>query len=359
MSLSDSVRDLNMTDSEASPAPAAAADELQITLLHHGERHTLAFAQDATISDLSERVAADLSIPPSNQKFLVASKLGLLKPPFKAPNTPLTELAGKKITLMGSTSAEISSLNASITAASTPRRPGPIKAATPARNRDHKRIQEEAQYTFQTLRPLPYLPNPDRSLRFLERLRSDAGIKAAMRTHKFSVPLLTEMDPAMHTTQESRTLGLNRNKGEVIELRLRTDAYDGYRDYKTIRNTLCHELAHNVWGPHDRNFWDLCKKIEREVARDDWKSGGRSVGDEKFYEPPEGYEDVHDHGGWTGGDYVLGGVSDAAVGSASASASGKSEVGGLSRREIIARAAEERVKRTKRAEEETGEGSAS
>jgi hypothetical protein len=353
MSLSDSIRDLNMTDAASLSTPTAAGGELQLTLVHHGERHTLSFAQDATLSDLSSRVASDLSIPPANQKFLIASKLGLQKPPFKAPLTPLTLLANKKITLMGSTTAEISSLNASITAASTPRRAGPIKAAAPARTRDHQRIADEAAYTFHTLRPLPYLPNPDRSLRFLERLRDDVGIKAAMRTHKFSVPLLTEMDPAMHTTQESRTLGLNRNKGEVIELRLRTDAYDGYRDYKTIRNTLCHELAHNVWGPHDRNFWDLCKKIEREVLRDDWKSGGRSVGDVEYYDP--GAEEVDDHGGWTGGVYVLGGGGSGKGESAGAGAA----AGGLSRREIIARAVEERVKRTKRAEEEMGEGGAS
>jgi len=344
----------------AEPAAAvssSATDELQITLLHHGERHTLSFAKDATISDLSERVVEALSIPPSNQKFLVASKLGLQKPPFKAPDLPLTELVGKKINLMGSTSAEVSSLNSSISAASAPRRPGPIKAATPARNRDYKRIQEEAQYTFHTLRPLPYLPNPERSLRFLERLRDDAGIKAAMRTHKFSVPLLTEMDPAMHTTHESRTLGLNRNQGEVIELRLRTDAYDGYRDYKTIRKTLCHELAHNVWGPHDRNFWNLCKQIEREVDRDDWKSGGRSVGNEEFYEPGE--EEVHDHGGWTGGDFVLGGASGTETVVSSASG-GSVPAGSLSRREIIARATEERLKRARQAEEEAkGPGNSS
>jgi len=338
-----------MTEADTSSAPAGSGDTIEITLIRHSKPVGLSFSQDATISDLAERVAAELSIPPSNQKFLVAGKIGLQKPPFKDPTLPLTELASKKITLMGTTQEVVSSLNNSITAASAPRRPGPIKPATPARNRDYKRIQDEAQYTFHTLRPLPYLPHPERSLRFLERLRDDAGIKAAMRTHKFSVPLLTEMDPAMHTTQESRTLGLNRNQGEVIELRLRTDAYDGYRDYKTIRNTLCHELAHNVWGPHDRNFWDLCKKIEREVARDDWQSGGRSVGNEEFYGP--GAEDeVHDHGGWTGGEFTLGGQ-------AVSSASGVSmSAGGLSRREVLARAAEERMKRTRKTMEEEGEG---
>jgi hypothetical protein len=344
-----------MTEAKTSSAPSNSGDNLQITITHHSKPITLSFAQDATISDLSERVATELSIPPSNQKFLIGGKVGLQKPPFKDTTLPLSDLASKKITLMGSTTAEVSSLNSSITAATQPRRPGPIKAATPARNRDYKKVQEEAQYTFHTLRPLPYLPNPDRSLRFLERLRDDAGIKAAMRSHKFSVPLLTEMDPAMHTTQESRTLGLNRNQGEVIELRLRTDAYDGYRDYKTIRNTLCHELAHNVWGPHDRNFWNLCKQIEREVARDDWKSGGRSVADEEFYDPGEGAgEEVHDHGGWTGGEFTLG--SAGGDGKVVSSASGGSvSAGGLSRREVLARAAEERAKRSKKAEEEMGE----
>ncbi len=161
-----------------------------------------------------------------------------------------------------------------------------------------------------------------------------------MRTHKFSVGLLTEMDPAAHTTHESRTLGLNRNRGEVIELRLRTDAYDGYRDYKTIRKTLCHELAHNVWGEHDRNFWDLCRQIEREVERGDWTSGGRALTGQEFYEPSGGDgEESVDHGGWTGGEFVLGAapttVTEGAAGSGA----------GLSRRDILARAAESRMRK--------------
>lgn len=144
------------------------------------------------------------------------------------------------------------------------------------------------------------------------------------------------MDPVQHTTRESRTLGLNRNKGEVIELRLRTDAGDGYRDYKTIRNTLCHELAHNVWGEHDRNFWDLCGRIQKEVERDDWNSGGRSLGGESYYQPvtDRGMMEEVDHGGWSGGEYTLAGSGDAA-----------NKHAGLSRRQILAQAAEERMKK--------------
>lgn len=144
----------------------------------------------------------------------------------------------------------------------------------------------------------------------------------------------------------SRTLGLNRNRGEVIELRLRTDAYDGYRDYKTIRNTLCHELAHNVHGPHDRNFWDLCKQIEKEVAAAS-SSGHTLAGDEEFYEGGSS-EDVHDHGGWSGGEFVLG------AGKAMGESSTQSH--GLSRREILAKAAEERSKKM-REQQQGGESS--
>ena len=215
----------------------------------------------------------------------------------------------------------------------------PVQKVKAYKTHDWKKEQEEAQYTFTTLRPLPYLPNPERSLQFLQRLKDDAGIKAAMRKHKFTVPLLTEMNPVEHTQSNhegtTRTLGLNRNQGEVIELRLRTDAYDGYRDYKTIRKTLCHELAHNVWGPHDRNFWDLCKQIEKEVEGADWRSGGHSLGDDEYYG-----EEVDDHGGWTGGEFVLGAGS-----SGGAESVGSTSSQGMSRREVLAKAAEERIKR--------------
>lgn len=153
-----------------------------------------------------------------------------------------------------------------------------------------------------------------------------------MSAHRFRVGVLTEMDPAAHTTHEGRTLGLNRNRGEVIELRLRTDAGDGYRDYGVIRKTLCHELAHNVFGEHDRRFWDLTRQIEGEVERGDWKSGGRALTSEVFYEPGE--EEV-DGGGWTGGEFVLG---------------GGGEGQGLSRREAMAKAAEERRRRQNEAD---------
>lgn len=192
-----------------------------------------------------------------------------------------------------------------------------------------------------------------------------------MRKHKFTVPLLTEMNPIEHTQSNhegtSRTLGLNRNAGEVIELRLRTDAYDGYRDYKTIRKTLCHELAHNVHGPHDRNFWELCKQIEREVEAADYRKSGRSLADNEggVYAGGQDEEDyADDHGGWTGGDFVLGtgsagGAESTGVVGSSSGGGGTSSLVGMSRREILAKAAEERMRRQREESSGGGDGSGS
>lgn len=332
----------------ASNAPENdAPDNFDLTILHHGKTHAFSFAVDATVTDLTNRVLEALSIPTHVQKFLIAPKVGLLKTPFADPELRLITLRNKKIQLLAPTPAELSSLAHSFVQVNPTARPSSLKSVAPARQRDWRKIQDEATYTFQALIPLPYLPNPQRSLRFLESLRDDAGIKASMRKHKFSVGVLTEMNPAEHTTHESRTLGLNRNRGEVIELRLRTDAYDGYRDYKVIRKTLCHELAHNIFGEHDRNFWNLTGEIEKEVEANDWRSGGHALSNEEFYDPNDrGIEGAHvDGGGWTGGEFVLG---------TSGTGDGRGSEQGMNRRELMARAAEGRVKREK--ESGGGEG---
>ncbi|KAK4694988.1 DNA-dependent metalloprotease WSS1, partial [Lecanoromycetidae sp. Uapishka_2] len=319
-----------------SPPSSDSPEQLKITFTHHATSHTFTFSPESSITDLSNRISDELLIPSSNQKFMITPKLGILKPPFASPSLPLSSLLSKKIVLLAPTPGELSALSSA--PRPSPRAPNTVaKPATPFRHRDWQKVQDEATYTFQTLLPLQYLPNPDRSLKFLERLRNDPGIKASMRKHKFSVGVLTEMNPAEHTTHESKTLGLNRNRGEVIELRLRTDAYDGYRDYKVIRDTLCHELAHNVWGEHDRNFWDLCKDIEKEVKAADWTSGGRAVSNEVFYEPQdrEGSGGHVDGGGWTGGNFVLGGSGPGS----------KAPTQTLDRREAIAKAAEERSRK--------------
>ena len=345
---------VQLTDSDqengsSQPSP----NELHLTIHHHGKPQDFRFPSHATITDLCTAITENFLIPPSNQKLMITPKFGLIKPPFRDPLMPLSSLASSRIVLIGSTPSEIAAVESSVRPGSKSN--GPRYSVPPAkpisRPRNTQQARDEVIYTFTTLRPLTYLPRPERSLAFLERLRDDPGIKATMRAHRWTVPLLTEMNPAEHTTHESRTLGLNRNQGEVIELRLRIDAYDGYRDYKTIRKTLCHELAHNVYGEHGADFWRLCHEIEKEVDKADWKSRGRALTDEEFYtsstgssSPYNGAGDHMDHGGWTGGEYTLG------VDSSDASASYPTSTrhDRMTRREILAQAAEKRMEQQRR-----------
>lgn len=301
--------------------------------------------EDETVSQLASRLASQINADPARVSLFILPKPGFLKHPF--PDTPLSSILApaSRIKLVGTPDTErkqMSDMGAAVQSRTQARSIAHRPAVKAEKYRDWRKVQEESTYSFHAIEPLRWLPNPERSKRFLERLAADPGIKASMRKHKFSVGMLTEMDPSQHTTHESRTLGLNRNGGEVIELRLRTDAYDGYRDYKVIRKTLCHELTHNVWGDHDRNFWDLCKQIEKEVDANDTLHGGHQLdAHAEFYNPDDSMEDADhvDGGGWTGGDFVLG------------KGQGAASNEGLTRREIMARAAMARAEKEREARE--------
>lgn len=60
-------------------------------------------------------------------------------------------------------------------------------------------------------------------------------------------------------------LGLNKNQGEEILLRLRTDDFTGFRKHLTIRKVLFHELAHNQHSDHGDGFQRLMRQVESEA----------------------------------------------------------------------------------------------
>ncbi|KAK4098252.1 WLM-domain-containing protein [Parathielavia hyrcaniae] len=336
-------------ESDASSPSSHHEPPVEITLKFPPEKHTQKWEFFPT--DTFEHLTLSLSLEfPSYDWSKAKALLEKRQPGLKSVYTPsddahlpLSALHHTTLRLLAPQTSALTSLQSqSASAASWQAKRAAARARLPRLTPTQRATADDLAYTFHTLRPLPHLPNPAHSLALLERLKSDPGIRVAMKRRRFSVGLLTEMDPAAHTsaTHEgvTRILGLNRNRGEVIELRLRTDAYDGWRDYRVVRKTLCHELAHNVHGDHDSKFWALCREIEKEVERADWKSGGQAVGAEE-YAPGRGLEGgeleegmVMDHGGWTGGTYVLGG----------GGGGGGGDGEGLSAREIRARAAEAR-----------------
>ncbi|KAL0084058.1 WLM domain-containing protein [Phycomyces blakesleeanus] len=195
---------------------------------------------------------------------------------------------------------------------------------TPKTSEDHK-------YTFHRITTLPEFPNPDQAHKLLERLRDDRGVRAIMKARQWSVGELTELTPF-----EATILGYNRNSGQLIAIRLRTDDLSGFRHYDSIRKVLLHELTHNVWSAHDDNFHELNRQLNKDVVALDWTAhGGRSLDNEAYYDPEEREEGTS----WESGTYRLG---------------GSRSTPDLSQRELIARAASGRL--TKKEEQEMDNG---
>ncbi|KAK4189933.1 DNA-dependent metalloprotease WSS1 [Podospora australis] len=338
--------DLDSQLNSLDPSSSTDSPPVEITIKFPPEKYDQVWKFDATDTFQTIIESLTLELPEydwSKSKALLSRPSNISKSLLLASSDlslPVTTLASLSLRFLAPKMTDLAALQAAREAAQTL-----ASRRVQARTRFSRLPQSSrrpsmaaATYTFQSISVLPHLPSPSRSRALLERLKTDPGIVATMQKHHFTVGLLTEMDPLQHTAAShegvTRILGLNRNKGEVIELRLRTDAYDGYRNYRDIRKTLCHELSHNVHWNHDSEFWKLTRQIEKEVEMADWKSGGRTVGDEEFYEPPGGEEEDEefmDHGGWEGGTYILGG--------------GGSSVGnpqGLTEREVRARAAEAR-----------------
>ncbi|CAK7568277.1 MAG: hypothetical protein SEPTF4163_006264 [Sporothrix epigloea] len=320
-------------DRPASPGPVTTGHEkLEILVTHTGKTFTLNLPPNSTVEDVALLCESELHDLWNNEftvtKLLAPPPIGLVNVARDA-NIILADLVARqkhpsaklKLRLMASPVSAVDALRRESDAVKqrTTRLADLRRRAVTARpTTTRKRLATLASvggddHGFGDIQPLHHLPDSDRALAYLHRLRDDAGIQHAMRSRRFRVGLLTEMDPRLHTNAShegmSRTLGLNHNAGAVIELRLRTDDFTGYRDYKTVRRTLCHELAHNVFSAHDSNFWALYREIEQEVERVAAQSEGRTLDEGNFYEPRDvnNEEDHVDTGGLIGGTHVLGG----------------------------------------------------
>ncbi|GMY09775.1 ubiquitin and wlm domain-containing metalloprotease [Fagus crenata] len=114
-------------------------------------------------------------------------------------------------------------------------------------------------------------PPASEALKIMHMLAADPGIVAIMNKHRWRVGIMTEMAPIGYVGISPKCiLGLNKNHGEEISLRLRTDDLKGFRKYESIKKTLLHELAHMVYSEHDANFYALDKQLNQEAASLDW-----------------------------------------------------------------------------------------
>ncbi|KAF7095256.1 hypothetical protein CFC21_097464 [Triticum aestivum] len=156
----------------------------------------------------------------------------------------------------------------------------------------------QGQYIFCDFRTL-HLPGvelnppPSEALKRMHMLACDPGIIAIMNKHRWRVGIMTEMAPVGYVGVSPKCiLGFNKNMGEEISLRLRTDDLKGFRKYESIKKTLLHELAHMVHSEHDAHFFALNKQLNEEAASLDWtKSSGHVLSGRKIF---DSYEDEFD-----------------------------------------------------------------
>ncbi|KAG9313149.1 WLM-domain-containing protein [Chiua virens] len=241
---------------------SATPENINLTISFRGTAYEISLPSDAPLARLETQLEELTSVPSSHQKLLFRGKKVQ-----HADDITLVQLGlrdGLKVQMLGSTAHEVASLN--VTESEHQRkerilRERALKPQVKIRSTGSATV-DSTTYVFHNIDPLRHLPKPETALERLTKLSNDPAIQHIMQKHKFSVGVLTELAPH----EQPHLLGLNVNVGQAIKLRIRTDAYDGFRPYLEVRRVLCHELAHNVWSDHDNNFKELNSQLNREVA---------------------------------------------------------------------------------------------
>ncbi|KAJ2082540.1 hypothetical protein H4R24_001485 [Coemansia sp. RSA 988] len=263
---------------------------------HKGRIEELTINETTTLDQLRAEIAEVFGVEPHNQRLLYRGALSDNAATVKSliPN-------GGKIVLVGATTQEYNTLQANVERRQKGQANYAKYKATSASV--YRTPVVSSEFGFGVLDPLLQLPQQHKAMEVLRRLANDVGVREVMRKHEYRVGVLRELHP-----NERAILGYNRNRGQVIALRLRTDDLEGFRDYLGVRQVLMHELAHMVWDKHDDNFHRLNRQHCGEVVELDWTRRGRTVGATKVYEPPTAVQAGEVDGGSLGaGGFVLGG----------------------------------------------------
>ncbi|KAJ1946389.1 hypothetical protein GGF37_001191 [Kickxella alabastrina] len=271
---------------------------------HKGTKREFDIDNTTTLGQLRGQIRDVFGVDPSNQKLF---RGGLIN---NDQETPVASIIPHKsrVVLMGTVTGELEHLHAR-------------EALRQTAQQNHERYKatlsdiwrtptmgslsrDNMQHTFHAFEALE-LPEKQRALDILHKLSKDEGVRQIMVTRQYSVGTLRELHPFERTI-----LGYNRNRGEVIALRLRTDDLEGFRRYESVRDVLMHELAHMVWDEHDERFHRLNRELCKEVVELNWQLRGQRVGGQapRVYEPPRPEDaELVDGGSLGSAGFVLGG----------------------------------------------------
>lgn len=270
----------------------ASDDVFFVSLSYKGTAYDVPVQGDDHLASIFDFVQEALDFPRENCKLI--SKGKMLRPDNDSLTVAEAGLsAGSKVMLVASSAKDISFVQSN--------RADPLVKGFAEEERDEQSrrkraraalsawgTKQDSEFNFGSIKAeFKYSePPPYEAERLLQRLATDPGIIEIMKTRKFKVGVLTEMSPveaqermAKRGTPNMDLLGYNQNFGGMIVLRLRTDTLKGFRPYHDLINTLIHELTHNVWGPHDHNFWKLFGELKAQYMRFHrfWSHGGRAA----------------------------------------------------------------------------------
>lgn len=225
---------------------------------------TLEVDDNLLIKELQSQIEQQFDIPATGQSFLANGKRIAFNPEARISD-PVGGKRPTKIMVLGNPqkkSDEVaSSANAYIHQEHRRER---AQATLASRIRAPTVTTTPTEYTFHEIQALPY-GDSQGAVDYLQRIKDDLGVRVLMEKYKLKVNVLSELDPALNTGSKERRLGLNHNRGEKIELRIRTDDYMGFCNFNEVKMVLCHELAHNTESNHDEAFWKVCRLYEKEV----------------------------------------------------------------------------------------------
>lgn len=279
---------------------------LSVHVVWKGRKFVLEESPDASLKELGEELQALTDVKADTMRLIIpqsSTKSSKLFMPFtdehsriKLQDTGIVE--GKPVRMMGVYEHEINQLQKDAKANLR------IGGFEDEEKRMKQRIYRGPQaslklpqgpYVFCDFHPLdlPGIqlnPPPSEALKRMHMLASDPGIVAIMNEHHWRVGIMTEMAPVGYVGISPKCLlGFNKNHGEEISLRLRTDDLKGFRKYEMIKKTLLHELAHMVFAEHDSNFYALDKQLNQEAFALNWtKSRSHTLADTRF----SGHDDM-------------------------------------------------------------------
>eukprot|EP00249_Psilotum_nudum_P015587 c25413_g1_i1 orf=416-2413(-) len=270
-------------------ADPAQHQQMPLTILYRTSTFHLSATSDSSIRQLGEQLQALTGVAPQTMRLLVPqshrSAPSALLPFSDAHASILLGQSGiqdvRVIRMMGALPEEIKEVSTE----AGQRYGGRILGFSEEEERAKQRLAigagasrklPQGRYVFGDFRTLqlPGIqldPPPEKALDIMHRLASDPGIIAIMNKHYWNVGVMTEMAPVGYVGISPKCLlGYNKNFGEEISLRLRTDDLKGFRKYDSIKKTLLHELAHMVHSEHDANFFALDKQLNEEAISLDW-----------------------------------------------------------------------------------------